>query len=74
LRKGQSLVWDGSDQAVLYNDKGQLIERIALGRALPPLAKGTHAVTVEAKFTAGADPALQGTVRLKTNAEVIPGR
>jgi hypothetical protein len=31
-------------------------------------------VTVEAKFTAGADPALQGTVRLKTNAEVIPGR
>jgi len=74
LKKGQSLVWDGSDQAILYSDKGQLIERIALGRALPPLSKGDHTLTIEAKFTAGADPVLQGTVRLKTTTEVIDGR
>jgi hypothetical protein len=74
LKKGQSLVWDGSDQAILYSDKGRLLERIALDRALPPLAKGKHTVTVEARFTAGADPALQATVRLKTSAEVIGGQ
>jgi len=74
MKKGQSLVWDGSDQAVLYSDKGRLIERIALGRSLPPLQKGTHALTIEARFTSGADPVLHGTVRLKTNTEAVTGR
>ena len=74
MKKGQSLVWDGSDHAILYSDKGRLIERIALGRSLPPLQKGPHTVTIEARFTAEADPVLEGTVRLKTTTEVIDVR
>jgi len=45
-----------------------------LGRSLPPLQKGTHALTIEARFTSGADPVLHGTVRLKTNTEAVTGR
>ncbi len=74
MKKGQSLVWDGSDQAVLYSDRGQIIKRIALDRSLPLLQKGTHTLTIEARFTSGADPVLLGTVRLKTNTEAVNGR
>lgn len=71
LKKGQSLVWDGSDQAVLYNDKGQLIERVPLGKPLPLLQQGKHVIAVDAKFMGGAEPALKGTVRLKGAVEEI---
>jgi hypothetical protein len=74
LKKGQSLVWDGSDQAMLYNDKGQILERIALGRTLPPLAKGKHTVTIEAGLSGSGDPVLRGAVKLKTTAEPVGGR
>lgn len=71
LKKGQSLVWDGSDRAVIYNDKGQLIERVPLGKSLPLLEKGKHVIAVEAKFTGGTEPVLKGTVRLKGGTEEI---
>ena len=74
LKKGQSLVWDGSDTILFYSDKGQLLERIALGRALPPLAKGPHTVTVEAGLAGSGDPVLRGAIKLKTTAEPVGGR
>ncbi len=71
LKKGQSLVWDGSDQAALYSDNGQLIERVPLGKSLPLLQKGRHVIAVDAEFTGGAEPVIKGTVRLKGMVEEI---
>ena len=74
LKKGQSLVWDGSDTIFLYSDKGQLLERISLGRALPPLETGTHSVTVEAGLAGSGEPVLRATVKLKTSTETAGGK
>ncbi len=74
LKKGQSLLWDGSEHMSLYGDKGQLLERIAVGRALPPLARGTHTVTVEAALAGSGEPVLRGAVKLKTTSEPAPAR
>lgn len=74
LKKGQSLVWDGSDTIFLYSDKGRLLERIAVGRALPPLATGPHTLTVEAALSGSGDPVLRGTIKLKTMTEAVGGR
>jgi len=71
LKKGQSLVWDGSETILLYGDKGQLVERIALGRPLPPLSRGTHTVRVGAALSGSGDPALRGTVKLRTTIEPV---
>jgi hypothetical protein len=71
LKKGQSLVWDGSGQAIIYSDKGQLVERVPLGRTLPLLQKGRHVVAIDAKFADGGEPLIKGTVRLKGGIEEI---
>jgi hypothetical protein len=70
LKRGQSLVWEGSDRVELYDDKGRSIGDIVLGKSPPLLEKGRHTVTVEARFS-GADPVLEGTVKLKGGVEVI---
>ena len=71
LGKGQSLVWDGSDQAIVYSDKGQLVERIPLGQPLPLLQKGSHTISVDAKLSGRAEPVLKGTVKLRGAVETI---
>jgi hypothetical protein len=71
LAQGQSLVWDGSDRVKLYDDKGRSIGEITIGKSLPPLEKGRHTVTVDARFAGGADPVLKGTVKLKGSVEII---
>ncbi len=71
LKKGQSLVWDGSDRIKLYDERGRTLETIAIGRALPPLAKGRHTLTVDARFSGGGSPVIKGTVKLGGTAEVI---
>jgi len=73
LKKGQSLVWDGTDAILLYSDKGQLLERIALGRALPPLAPGSHEIAIEAGLGGTGDPVLKGTIKLMTTTEAVGG-
>jgi hypothetical protein len=71
LKKGQSLVWDGADTVLLYSDKGRLLERIGLGRALPPLATGAHTITIESDLAGSGEPVLRGTVKLKTATESV---
>jgi hypothetical protein len=70
LKKGQSLVWDGSDRMTLYDEKGQRIGTAAVGKSLPLLQKGRHTLTVDARF-AGGDPVIKGTVKLKGRVEAI---
>jgi hypothetical protein len=71
LKKGQSLVWDGSDRVKLYDDQGRSIGGIALPKGLPLLQRGKHSMTVDARFIGGAEPILKGTVKLKGRIEVI---
>jgi len=70
LKKGQSLVWDGTDRMILYDDKGRKIENVAVGKGLPPLQKGRHSLSIDARF-AGDSPAIKGTVKLKGAVEAI---
>lgn len=74
VKMGHSLVWDGSDRLKLYDDRGRLIEELPAGKSLPPLQKGRHTLTVEARFAGGADPIIKGTVKLKADSETIGGR
>jgi hypothetical protein len=71
VRNGQSLVWDGSDRMILYDDKGRKAGGVAVGRALPLLSPGEHVLTLEARFTGGAEPVLKGTVKLRGAVETI---
>ena len=71
LKKGQSVVWDGSEQVKLYNEKGQVIKTIAIDKSLPNLQKGKHALRIDAVFTGGKDPVIKGTVKLKGTTETI---
>jgi hypothetical protein len=70
LKTGQSLVWDGSERMVLYDEKGRKLETVEVGQRLPLLQKGRHTLTVDARF-AGGDPVIKGTVKLKGRVETI---
>jgi hypothetical protein len=74
LTQGQSLVWDGSDRMILYDDKGRTVREIAFAKAPSPLAKGQHTLAVDARFSGGPDAVLKGVVRLKGAIENIGPR
>jgi len=71
LKTGQSLVWDGSDRMILYDDKGRKAGEFAAGKVLPLLERGAHSVAVDARFTGGGDSVLKGTVKLAGSVETI---
>ena len=70
LKKGQSLVWDGSERMVLYDEKGRKLETVEVGRRPPLLQRGKHSVGVDARF-AGGDPVIKGTVMIKGAVETV---
>ena len=70
LKKGQSLVWDGSARMTLYDDKGRKIEDVAVGGSLPLLEKGKHSIAIDGRF-GGEAPVIKGTVKLEAAAETI---
>jgi hypothetical protein len=69
VKKGQSLVWDGSAQIKLYNDKGQYIRTFEIDKGLPQLKKGKHVITIDAGTMDGEEPVIKGTVKLKAGVE-----
>jgi hypothetical protein len=71
LKKGQSVVWDGSNQVKLYNDKGQTIKGIAIDKSLPLLKEGKHSIRIDAAFTGSDETLIKGTVKLKGGIETI---
>lgn len=70
LKAGQSLVWDGAERMIVYDDKGRKVADAAIGQVLPPLQKGPHSIAVDARL-GGADPVLKGTVKLEAAAEAV---
>jgi len=70
LKKGQSLVWDGSERMALYDEKGRKLETVEVGQRLPLLQRGKHSVGVDARF-AGGDPVIKGTVKIKGAVEAV---
>ena len=70
LKAGQSLVWDGAERMIVYDDKGRKVADAAIGQALPPLQKGRHSIAVDARMT-GADPVLKGTVKIAAGVEAV---
>lgn len=71
LNKGQTLVWDGSEQMRLYSDRGRFIKSIDIGKSLPDLRKGSHQITIDAGRMVGNEPVVRGIVRLQGAYEVI---
>jgi hypothetical protein len=71
LKKGQSLVWDGSARMILYGDKGRKLGDLPVGQSPPLLSTGKHVLAIDARFTGGADPVLLGTIKLKGPFEVV---
>lgn len=71
VKKGQTLVWDGSKQIKLYNDRGQFIKAIDIERNLPELKNGKHLITIDAGTMEGAEPVIKGTVKMKAGVETI---
>jgi hypothetical protein len=71
LKKGQSVVWDGSNQVKLYNEKGQIIKGIAIDNSLPLLKEGKHSIRIDAAFAGSDETLIKGTVKLKGGIETI---
>jgi hypothetical protein len=71
LKKGQTLVWDSSNEMMLYNDKGRFIQKVTIDKALPELKSGRHTITVDAASMKGSEPVIKGTVKLAGKVETI---
>jgi hypothetical protein len=71
LKKGQSVVWDGSNQVKLYNEKGQIIKGLAIDNSLPLLKEGKHSIRIDAAFAGSDETLIKGTVKLKGGIETI---
>jgi hypothetical protein len=71
LKKGQSLVWDGSDTMILYDEKGRKTGTVEVGKSLPLLQKGMHTISVDAKWTGGDRPVIKGTVKIAGAVETV---
>ena len=71
LNKGQTLVWDGSEQMRLYSDRGRFIKTIDIGKSLPDLSKSTHQITIDAGRMIGNKPVINGIIRLQGSFELI---
>ncbi len=71
VKKGESLVWDGSQQVKHFNEKGKLIKSIAIYNSLPDLKKGPHSIKIQAAKMEGDEPVIKGVVRLKGSLETI---
>ena len=71
LKKGRSLVWDGSDTMTLYDEKGRKTGTVEVGKSLPLLQKGTHTISVDAQWTGGDLPVLKGIVKLAGAVETV---
>lgn len=71
LKKGQTLVWDGSKELMLYSDKGRFIRTIRTDQELPELKSGRHTIAIDAGIMKGVEPVIRGTVKLKGKVDVI---
>jgi hypothetical protein len=71
MKRGQTLVWDGSKEMVLYSDKGRFIRTIQVDRELPELKTGRHTIVLDAAIMKGVEPGIRGTVKLKGKVETI---
>ncbi|MBP7707553.1 MAG: hypothetical protein KA243_09950 [Candidatus Aminicenantes bacterium] len=70
LSAGASLVWDGSDRILLYDDKGRKTGAVDVGKGLPLLREGTHTVAVDAKLE-GDGAVIKGIVRVAGRVEPV---
>ncbi len=70
LKKGQFLVWDGSERILLYDDKGRKTGTVEIGKSLPLLREGTHTVAVDAKLE-GDGAVIKGIVRVAGRVEPV---
>lgn len=71
LSAGESLLIDNTVSANLYNHKGQLIKKIALGNALPELSVGSHIISFNASMNPKASVKAVITVRLSEKTEQL---
>lgn len=71
MKKGQTLVWDSSNQMKLYNELGQFLRNVDIGRNLPELGRGKHVIEIDAASMEGEEPVIKGIVKLKAGIETI---
>lgn len=71
LKKGQTLVWDGSKEMMLYSDKGRFIRTVTTDKELPELKSGRHTISIAAGIMKGVEPVIRGTVKLEGKVEAI---
>ena len=71
VKKGQTLVWDSSDQMKLYNERGQFLRNVDIGRNLSELGRGRHVITIDAASMEGEEPVISGIVKLRSDIEKI---
>lgn len=71
LKAGYSCIFDGSGNALLYDDRGSLRKTYEVDWGYTELNKGSHTLRVSCAFSSDADLMLQGLVRLKDRIEVL---
>jgi hypothetical protein len=71
LKKGESIVWDGSSQLKMYSEKGRFLKTITIASGILPLSTGIHRIKVQTNPIEGDDSYLQGIIKLKGKSEEI---
>ena len=70
VKAGCRLVYDGSQTARIYDEKGRQAEAVELADKAPAIQKGAHTVEISGEFS--GEPAPRVLVRFKTRGEAEP--
>jgi len=71
LEAGTSIIYNGSDQLLIYDEKGRMKEKLPIEFGGINLGAGNHVMSVSCEFRADSDCALKGLIKLRGKVEVI---
>ncbi len=67
IKAGYRLVYDGSEKACIYDEKGRQVKAVGLADKAPSISKGAHTVEIAGDFS--GEPAPRVVLRFKTRGE-----
>ncbi len=70
IKAGHRLVFDGSQTARIYDEKGRQIQAVELATKVPAIPSGPHTVEISGEFS--GEPAPRVVVRFKTRGKAEP--
>ncbi len=75
LSAGTSIIYNGSDQLLIYDEKGSMKDKLPVEFGGITIGNGSHTMNVSCEFRSDCDCTLKGMIKLKGKVDVIkPGK